>query len=154
MPASIKVTGVRELRHRLDAVEQTPKTLGREWALRTVAFAKQDVRRATGNTARTIRVASVSASGATVTAGGAAIFLEQGTRPHIIRPRRARVLRFPAQGSARTLAGRARAGASVVFARLVRHPGTKPYPFMLPSGRKALEDIGVQRFIDAWNKAG
>ncbi|MFJ4627194.1 hypothetical protein [Streptomyces sp. NPDC088847] len=40
-----------------------------------------------------------------------------GTRPHIIRPRRARALRFEA-------------GGEVVFAQKVRHPGTRPNDFL------------------------
>lgn len=46
----------------------------------------------------------------------------QGTRPHLIRPRRASVLRFEV-------------GGRVVFAKLVRHPGTRANDFM----RRALE---------------
>jgi HK97 gp10 family phage protein len=45
-----------------------------------------------------------------------AVYVERGTRPHIIRPKRARALRFVV-------------GGETVFARLVRHPGTKPHPF-------------------------
>jgi hypothetical protein len=41
----------------------------------------------------------------------------EGTRPHIIRPRKGKYLKF-------TVAGR------VVFARSVRHPGTRPNPFL------------------------
>jgi hypothetical protein len=40
-----------------------------------------------------------------------------GTRPHLIRPRRARALRFTV-------------GGDVVFAKLVRHPGTRANDFM------------------------
>ncbi|WP_234467785.1 hypothetical protein [Streptomyces sp. MBT62] len=40
-----------------------------------------------------------------------------GTRPHIIRPRRARALRFEV-------------GGEVVFAGKVRHPGTRPNDFL------------------------
>jgi len=41
-----------------------------------------------------------------------------GTRPHEIVPRRARVLRFPASGG------------GYVFAMRVNHPGTKPNPYL------------------------
>jgi hypothetical protein len=44
-------------------------------------------------------------------------FVLDGTRPHLIRPRRAKALRFEVDGS-------------VVFSRLVRHPGTRPNPFL------------------------
>ncbi|MFF1834244.1 hypothetical protein ACFVXE_08565 [Streptomyces sp. NPDC058231] len=40
-----------------------------------------------------------------------------GTRPHIIRPRRAKALRFEV-------------GGRVVYAAYVRHPGTKPNNFL------------------------
>lgn len=43
-------------------------------------------------------------------------FVLDGTRPHIIRPRRARALRFEA-------------GGRVVFSKLVHHPGTRPNDF-------------------------
>lgn len=61
-----------------------------------------------------------------------AAFTDRGTRRHIIRARPGRVLAFrPGQPGAspvgmRTLRGRPRArGGPVVFARFVRHPGTK-----------------------------
>lgn len=49
----------------------------------------------------------------------------QGTRPHLIRPRNARALRFEI-------------GAQVVYSRLVHHPGTKANDFLgraLEAGR-------------------
>lgn len=44
-------------------------------------------------------------------------FVLDGTRPHLIRPRRAKALRFEV-------------GGDVVFSKLVRHPGTRPNPFL------------------------
>ncbi|WP_284576856.1 hypothetical protein [Streptomyces sp. 2P-4] len=44
-------------------------------------------------------------------------FVLDGTRPHLIRPRRRKALRFEV-------------GGDVVFAKLVRHPGTKPNNFL------------------------
>lgn len=52
----------------------------------------------------------------------AVFYVMDGTRPHLIRPRRKKALRFEARGS-------------VVFAKLVRHPGTRANPFL----RRALE---------------
>lgn len=46
-----------------------------------------------------------------------AMMHHEGTRPHIIRPRNAKVLRF-------------KVGGKVVYASLVRHPGTKPNRFL------------------------
>lgn len=44
-------------------------------------------------------------------------YVNDGTRPHDIRPRNARALRF-------------RVGGRTVFARVVHHPGTRPRPFL------------------------
>lgn len=44
--------------------------------------------------------------------------VHEGARPHVIRPRNARALRFEVEG------GR------VVFARRVNHPGNAPNPFL------------------------
>jgi hypothetical protein len=48
-----------------------------------------------------------------------------GTRPHIIRPRRARALRFEV-------------GGRVVYAAYVRHPGTRANDFLGDALREAL----------------
>ena len=37
------------------------------------------------------------------------------------------------------------------FARRVNHPGTKPYPFLVPAARRALEAVGLGKVIEAWN---
>ncbi|MEM2257823.1 MAG: HK97 gp10 family phage protein [Candidatus Caldarchaeum sp.] len=47
-------------------------------------------------------------------------FVEFGTRPHIIRPRVKRVLRFEVDGR-------------IVYATMVRHPGTSPQPYWRPA---------------------
>lgn len=44
-------------------------------------------------------------------------YVNDGTRPHTIRPKRAQALRFTV-------------GGKVVFAKVVHHPGTKPRPFL------------------------
>lgn len=57
--------------------------------------------------------------------------LEAGTRPHMIRPRRARVLRFRTPFRAKTVPNQILSrggtkGSTEVFSRGVRHPGTRP----------------------------
>lgn len=51
-----------------------------------------------------------------------------GTRPHIIRPRNAQVLRF-------------KVGGRFVYAKLVHHPGTRAQPFL----DRALREVAAAR---------
>ncbi|WP_234334281.1 hypothetical protein [Streptomyces sp. NRRL B-1347] len=44
-------------------------------------------------------------------------YILDGTRPHLIRPRRRKALRFDV-------------GGEIVFAKLVRHPGTRAHNFL------------------------
>lgn len=55
-------------------------------------------------------------------------YVHDGTRPHIIRPRRRQALRF-------------RVGGATVFATEVHHPGTSARPFLTA----ALREISAQR---------
>ena len=111
------------------------------------------VHRKTGNTGRSIHLAEVTPMRALTVAGAAASFLEFGTKRHIITPRAAHALRFAASPGGRRLSGAPRVGAAVVFAKVVHHPGTKPYPFMVPGALAAMQAAGVQPFIQAWNSA-
>lgn len=151
------IEGYRPLQARLHAIGDT-RGITKALGLTTVAEAKARVRRKTGTTARTIRITELSETHVTVSVGGAGAFLEHGTRPHIIRPRVARVLRFPAKGVPVTLAGRARTGAvrklgkgAYIFARMVRHPGTRKMPFLIPGARAAIAKVGVGSIVDRWN---
>lgn len=56
-------------------------------------------------------------------------FLELGTRPHEIRPRRAKALRFPL-------------GGRIVFASRVEHPGIRPRRFVRAVAEELVERMG------------
>jgi hypothetical protein len=49
----------------------------------------------------------------------------QGTRPHIIVPRRAQTLRFYSRGR-------------IVYSKLVHHPGTKPNRYLTDNLRRVI----------------
>lgn len=145
-----KLVGADKLKRRLRAIEQ-PRPLLREIQLRAVAEAKKRVPRATGHTARTIAPGSLTPSFTIVTASGAAVFLEFGTRPHVIRPRNKGALSWT---SNRRLSGRARtASGRRFFAKVVHHPGTKPQPFLVPGAVVAIHAVGIQTIVQEWNKA-
>lgn len=145
------VTGVPQLQARLKAIggASLPKLLG----LATVREAKFLVHRKTGTTGRSIRVTAQTEHSVTVSAGFGAVFLEEGTRPHEITPRAARALRWAASPAGRRLSGSPRIGAAVVFATRVHHPGSKPYPFLVPGAKRAVASEGAKAIITAWNSA-
>ncbi len=152
------VQGYTQLQARLHAIQgaQLSKLLG----LATVREAKLLVHRKTGTTGRSIRMTSVTPTSVTVQAGGAAPFLEYGTRPHEITPKVASVLRFAAKGVGVTLAGRVRSGevrrlgsGAYTFAKRVHHPGTRPYPFLVPGAKRAIGTVGVDAIVSLWNTA-
>lgn len=68
-----------------------------------------------------------------------AVYVIKGTAPHEIRPVNASVLAFKA------------AGGDMVFTRLVRHPGTRPNPFLqraVDKARENVEEIFAELFVE------
>lgn len=56
------------------------------------------------------------------------IYVEEGTKPHIIRPKNKKMLAF-------------KVGGRMVFAKQVRHPGTKAYKFMEYAFKNNLDEV-------------
>lgn len=82
--------------------------------------------------------------------------IEFGTKPHLIWPKAAFQMIGPVrQGQNRRAEGRGphehvvgrglalrfRVGGKIVFARMVRHPGNRPLPFMRPAAKHGAEVI-------------
>ena len=86
-----------------------------------VILAKRDVGVETGKLRQSIHYTVLTgASGLILHVGSndpIALIHHEGTRPHIIMPNRSRALRF-------------RQGGTMVFARQVRHPGTRANPYL------------------------
>ena len=143
--------GLKKLNRRLDAISNGSHIL-KAIQLQAVREAKELVPRQTGYLARSIGPGSLTRSVAIVHASaGYAAFVELGTRPHVITPRRAKVL---AWGTNNRLSGRPRSGSGMVFARRVNHPGTKPQPFLVPGAIAALRGAGFRNIITKqWNEA-
>ena len=68
-----------------------------------------------------------------------AFYVEYGTRPHLIRPVRASVLRFETRSG------------EIVYTRLVRHPGTKPQPFIRETAEEVRRRIPIF-WNEVWNE--
>lgn len=149
-----ELKGYAQLQARLHAIGgQGDAGLMRQLGTAAVREEKLLVHRKTGMTGRSIHVASATPKSVTVVAGFAAPFLEFGTRPHEITPNAAKALRWAASPSGARLTGTPRVGAAVVFAKRVHHPGTKPYPFMVPGAKIALGKVGLSTIVDLWNGA-
>lgn len=146
----IRVKGLREAIEKLSgfpswhrpAVRDALRTLGREMK-RT---AESIVKVKTGKLKRSIFwrvVGMVLHFGAAAHYAG---YVEHGTRPHIIRPRRAKVLRFEVYGRPEVITRRGRKvrihrgrrgrfarARQVVFAMFAKHLGTTAQPFIGPA---------------------
>jgi len=82
-----------------------------------------------GNLRQSIRSMMIGPARGKVEAGaGYAVFVHEGTRPHIIRIRQRKVLANKREGK--------------IFGKVVHHPGTKANPFL----QKAVDDN--ENFID------
>jgi len=65
-------------------------------------------------------------------------YVEFGTPPHIIRPKNRKALKFEINRKKRLEEG---GKPNEVFAKEVRHPGTRPQPFIRPTFRDDLPEI-------------
>lgn len=172
------IDGLPQLEARLKAISDTKLMMGR-LGLQAVAYAKGTVPRKTGNLGRTIRLGTVSEESVQILAGGQlgvgyAQVVEFGSRAHDIYPRRKKALFFATKPGTSRLTGsvssrfrtpegatpkqkaaiqKRAAAAGVRFAKHVRHPGTKPQPFLRPAAERAVQELGVSVIIEAWNKA-
>lgn len=110
-----------ERRETLDGMQEALRPRIQALGRRITANAKQRVPVDTGTLRRTIGFRTLARGGqvelSLFATAEHASWVHDGTRPHMIVPRRARVLRF-------------QAGGREVFAMRVRHPGTRPRPFM------------------------
>ena len=65
------------------------------------------------------------------------IYIEFGTAPHEIRPAHARALRFTTEAG------------EVIFTKLVRHPGTKPNPFLKRTMERTAKQL-EKEWVNIW----
>jgi hypothetical protein len=140
---SFKINGVPQLNTRFEAIKPNPEFM-RTLALHAVAEQKKLSPVKTGNLRRTIGIGSVTATLVeTIATANYALFVELGTRAHDIVPRFKKALRFKPKNA-----------PGVVYAKRVRHPGTRPQPFMLPGAQNAVRKAGFKDIVvKQWNDA-
>lgn len=156
------IVGITALNRRLDAI--SGPAMGRDvmgrLQLRTIAAMKTNIKHKTSHTSRTIRPGTLTATSATVTGSQNVLWLDTGTRPHVIRPRTKKALRWAASPGGRRLSGRPTVAAQrgekggLRFATVVHHPGTRAQPFIDASVREALNKSGLTTaVVERWNGA-
>lgn len=117
-----------------DAGNRAGLTLVNQLSRRVAETARAEAPARTGFLRNSIRPAPATIVGNKIVGGVEAhaeygIFVHQGTKPHMIYPRKAKALRF-------TIGGR------TVYAKSVRHPGTRPQPFLLTALNKEAPRLG------------
>ena len=135
---------------RLHAIGE-PQPLLRALQLATIHEAQALVPRKTGFLQRNIKPGAITNDHAIVKADTPyAAPVEFGSKPHIIKPKNAKVL---AWGGSRRLSGRLRSGSKPDhFATIVHHPGSRAHPYLIPGAKKAtgkLKDV----IVSLWNSA-
>ena len=138
---TVQFKGLKELRRRVDALDDLGPFM-RDLALVATAEQKRLAPVKTGNLRRSINVGRVTNTSAeTIARAEYAAYVEYGTRPHEIRPRNRRVLRW-------------KKGNTYVYARRVNHPGTRAQPYMIPGAQRAINSAQIrERIIALWNNA-
>lgn len=136
----VSIAGIPGLQRRLKAISDFSDDM-RELGLIAVGEEKRLAAVKTGNMRRQIHIGKITAKSVETVAGanysGA---VEFGTRPHEIRPRNKKALRFKGRGG-------------ITFAKRIHHPGTRAQPFMVPGAERAIERYRFSRVIDRWNRA-
>jgi Bacteriophage HK97-gp10, putative tail-component len=138
----IQFKGLPQLQRRLEAIEELGGFM-RDLALDAISEQKRRSPVRTGNLRRSIHLGRVTSTSAETIAGANyAAFVEFGTRPHEIRPRTKRVLRW-------------KNGTGYRYATRVNHPGTRAQPYMIPGAEAAIAGAGglKNKIVDRWNNA-
>lgn len=112
---------VRSVQKAVDAGVETAKSTKKYTDRSDDGLTKSIAGRVTSSGAR-------SATGVFEATAPHAIFVDGGTKPHVIRPKNGKYLVFPGRGG------------ETVFAREVNHPGTKPDGFF-ERGAEAAERV-------------
>lgn len=158
----VTLIGYQQLEARLNAIKGTAfgadvmKQLGGLAVREQRALMYTQVTRKTGQAGRQIVLGDVSATEAATVAYNYTVFLDRGTKPHDIAPKNKRVLRWPTSSAGLRLTGRPKKSyaGGFAFARLVHHPGTRAYDFMIPGAVKAIAGAKLaDRIIARWNEA-
>ena len=132
--------GASQLQSRLKAMRLAFKPMGKDWATETATQSNRTAPRRTGKLARSHKVKSATQRRATVVAAFYGRFVNRGTGPHTITARNSPALIF-------------QAGGRTIFARSVKHRGSRGTRYVDKAAQRALRDkVSTDALIEAWNR--
>lgn len=150
MPFTLQ--GADALHARMDAIRGVFRPTGARWQndaslrMRAKARTSQRIR-------QTIRPGRLSDSRAEVKGDFRLIFIDKGTKPHRIEPKRFSGSKRGGPGRTSTLAFPYH--GQTVYARRVKHPGSRKHPFIAKAARDALRaDPMAEELVRLWNSTG
>ena len=132
----IEVAGVDGVRKELARVQDAPKKAVREFADRIYRLAEDgaDKHTKTGALFRSTYIRALPGGGWEIghdrQIAPHAVFVHWGTRPHVIKPKNRKALRWVPKG-----------GTGYVFAKEVRHPGNKGDPWLIRAADQAVREF-------------
>lgn len=136
-----RLKGTPALRRRMRAIGLAFKPIGAEWAETAADLGNAAVPVRTGRLRTSHRKRNATMKRATVVAHFTSTFVDGGTAPHRIEPKRAGRLRF-------------QEGGRTIFARKVNHPGARAQPYKERVAREALRRTPMADIlIKEWNEA-
>ncbi len=132
--------GAEQLKARLKATRLAFKPMGKDWAQATARGSERAAPQRTGKLSRSFKVKSATQRKATVVAIFYARFVNRDTSAHVIKARNSPSLIFII-------------GGRTIFAKSVRHRGTRGTRFVDRAATRALrEHVDADALIEAWNK--
>jgi len=127
----LRIEGADKLLKALNSLSKLHRAISRKLAENIRSRAERLAPTRTGRLKRSIRVVEGARSYMVLMGGREAPyakFIEYGARPHIIRARRAMALRFEIHGD-------------VVYAKYVRHPGTRAQRILARAMDESLREL-------------
>ena len=150
MPTGVTVKGFPELRARLSAVATAgPQILGK-WQYSTVQKARSTAPSRTGRGRASIHASKLTQTRAEVRGAFWLVFIDRGTKAHVIEPKGASGSGRGGKGDTKALRFEYR--GETVFARKVHRRRMRRRPFLTKAAQDSLRATGTGEIINLWNR--
>lgn len=150
MATGLRISGFPELRARLSAVSTAgPQILGK-WQYSTVQKARTTAPSRSGRGRSSIHASKLTETRAEVRGAFWLIFMDRGTKAHVIEPKG--ISGSGRGGKGTTKALRFEWKGETVFARKVNRRRMRRRPFLTKAAQDSLRATGTGEIINLWNR--